>query len=81
LAEQLKAEGVEKIIVYGMQSDFCVRASSKGALAAGFKVVVLKGAHSTYDEGGKTAEEIERSIEEELKDQGVEVVEWEDWNP
>jgi len=81
LAEQLRAEGVERIVAFGIQSEYCVRATSKGALAAGFKVVVLKGAHSTYDEGEETAEEIERNIEGELMAQGANIVAWEDWNP
>lgn len=81
LAEQLKAEGVKTIVAFGIQSDCCVRATSKGALAAGFKVIILKGAHSTYDDGGKTAEEIERAVEDELREQGAEIIAWEDWVP
>jgi nicotinamidase-related amidase len=81
LADQLKAEGVETIITFGIQSDYCVRATSMGALSAGFKVTVFKGAHSTYDDNGKTAEEIERAVEEELREEGAEIVPWEDWAP
>jgi nicotinamidase-related amidase len=81
LADQLKDEGVETIVVFGIQSDCCVRATSRGALAAGFKVIVLKGAHSTYDFKGKTAEEIERVVEAELGGLGAEIVAWEDWTP
>lgn len=51
----------------------------KGALAAGFKVTLLKGAHSTYDSNGKQAELIERAVEEELGAKGVDIVEWEKW--
>jgi nicotinamidase-related amidase len=69
---------VTKVVTFGIQSDACVRGTSKGALAAGFDVTVLQGAHSTYDEGGKTAVEIERAIDEELAAGGAHIVPWQD---
>ena len=51
----------------------------KGALDAGFRVVLLRGAHSTYDVDGKTAEMIQRDVEEEVKESGADVVDWEAW--
>ena len=62
-------------------------ATSKGALKNGFKVTLLHGAHSTYDDDddddddGKTALEIERHVESELKKDGAEVTAWEEWKP
>lgn len=70
LTDQLKAEGVKTVVMFGIQSDFWVRATSKGALAAGFEVIVIKGAHSTYGVTGKTAEEMERIGEDELRRKG-----------
>lgn len=46
----------------------------KGALRAGFKVTILQGAHSTYDMPSKSAEEIERDVEEELRGEGAEIL-------
>ena len=77
MAARLKSEGIEHIYVVGIQSDFCVQKTSKGALEAGFKVTVMRGAHSTYDEGGKTAVEIEREVEDELASKGASIVPWE----
>jgi nicotinamidase-related amidase len=65
----------------GIQSDFCVRATLSDALEEGFDVTLLRGAHSTYDEGGKTAEEIERAVEQELEGKGAKIVGWEEWRP
>ncbi|KAJ5233104.1 hypothetical protein N7468_006060 [Penicillium chermesinum] len=81
LASDLKAQGISKIVACGVQSDFCVRATCRGAVDAGFDVVLLQGAHSTYDSSdkGKTAEEIERDIEEELERTGVHITHWEDY--
>lgn len=66
-----------EIITFGLQSEGCVEATCTGALAAGFGVTVLSGAHSTYDSHGKTAAEIEREIEHRLFTRGARVVPWE----
>jgi nicotinamidase-related amidase len=81
LAAELKNDGIDRVVAFGIQSDCCVRATAKGALNAGLKVTVLQGAHSTYDADGKTAVQIEREIEEELIAEGVDIVSWEDWKP
>jgi nicotinamidase-related amidase len=78
LASQLKAAGVDEIIAFGIQSECCVESTCSGALAAGFGITLLSGAHSTYDSGGKTAEEIEREVEERLRLKGAKVVPWEE---
>lgn len=52
--------------------------TSRGALEAGFKVTLLKGAHSTYDTTGKSALDIEKEVEEELSSKGAEILPWED---
>ena len=70
-------------MTFGIQSENCVLATSKGALKNGFKVKLLRGAHSTYDEGdgGMTALEIEEHVESELQKDGAEVIAWEEWKP
>jgi nicotinamidase-related amidase len=81
LASQLKMEGVDTIAAFGIQSECCVRSTCLGALAAGFKVILLQGAHSTYDANGKRAEELEKHVEEELRANGATIVPWETWEP
>ncbi|KAJ5168397.1 uncharacterized protein N7482_003991 [Penicillium canariense] len=81
LADQLKAEGIEEIVAIGIQSECCVQSTCEGALAAGFKVVLLQGAHSTYDMGSRKAEEIEREVEEKLRKEGAEIIPWDTWQP
>ncbi|KAI3390242.1 hypothetical protein diail_11127, partial [Diaporthe ilicicola] len=78
LADKLRAEDITEIFTFGIQSDACVVSTSKGALEAGFRVTVLQGAHSTYDTGSKTAVEIERGMEQELREKGADVSPWED---
>lgn len=79
LPDELKASNIGGIVAFGIQSDCCVRATCKGALAAGLQVTLLKGAHSTYDSKTKSAVEIERDIEMELQGLGAKVVAWESW--
>ncbi|KAM3467074.1 hypothetical protein BB8028_0001g08060 [Beauveria bassiana] len=76
LADRLQNAGVDHIIAFGLQSECCVAETCKGALAAGFRLTLLQGAHSTYDDKQKTAADIERQIEEMLVSRGAEVVPW-----
>jgi nicotinamidase-related amidase len=41
LAEQLRARGVDRIVIGGLATDYCVRASALDALREGFAVTVL----------------------------------------
>ncbi len=38
----LKKEKVKKVVVYGIATDYCVRATALDALAAGYKVIIIK---------------------------------------
>jgi len=78
-----------EIVVVGMQSDFCVRATCSAALGRGNQVLLIRGAHATYDRhevwlgGGVTkaitqAKDIEMDIEAELEEAGVMVLDMKD---
>ncbi|TFY56034.1 hypothetical protein EVJ58_g7879 [Rhodofomes roseus] len=67
-----------ELVVVGLESDFCVRATCSAALARGNDVLLIRGAHATYDrieywDGGTStpAEKVQREIEEELEEAGV----------
>jgi nicotinamidase-related amidase len=49
LAGWLHEQGVDTVVVAGMQSEFCVSATSLAAIDAGFTTVLASGAHATYD--------------------------------
>ena len=68
-------------MAFGIQSECCVQSTCEGALAAGFKVKLLQGAHSTYNIGSQKAEEIEREVEEKLRKEGAEITPWDTWHP
>jgi len=82
LATELKNQGVATIVAFGVQSEQCVRATCRGAVNAGFAVVLLQGAHSTYDNAdtGQSAEDIEKAVEQELQSIGVQIVPWDQYD-
>ena len=58
------------VIAVGMQSEYCVRATSLASLARGHAVTVVSGAHATYDDD-KPAAEISHDVENELRAAGA----------
>jgi nicotinamidase-related amidase len=81
LASQLQASGISTIVAFGIQSECCVLSTCLGALAAGFKLILLSGAHSTYSTSDKSSETIERDVESQLARSGAQIVPWEVWKP
>lgn len=79
LAAELRRKDVSTIVAFGIQSEYCVLSTCQGALEAGFKVVLLHGAHSTYDACGRSAAVIEAEVEDQLRRDQAEVVDWEAW--
>ncbi|KAF8631988.1 hypothetical protein AX15_002096 [Amanita polypyramis BW_CC] len=74
-----------EIVVAGFQTDFSIRATCSAALARGNEVLLIKGAHATYDRievlhgGGITpAKKIEAEIEAELEEAGVHLLDMKD---
>ena len=51
LAGELKAAGIDEVELIGMQSEYCVQASARGAKAAGFKVTLQPQLHATFHDG------------------------------
>ena len=74
-----------EVIVVGMQSDYCVRATCSAALDRGNEVILIRGAHATLDHneiwnGGSVtkAHVIEAKIEAELEEAGVNLLDMKD---
>jgi nicotinamidase-related amidase len=51
LQQLLQERGVGKLVVCGLQTDCCVNATVRGAVARGYEVVLAADAHSTVDNG------------------------------
>jgi nicotinamidase-related amidase len=62
----------DRLIIAGMQSEYCVRATALEAISRGHRVTVVSGAHATYDDV-KPADEISADVDAELAAAGVRV--------
>ncbi len=45
----LQARGIQRLVACGLQSDFCVDSTVRGALAHGYPVILVSDGHSTLD--------------------------------
>lgn len=61
----LKKEGIKKLVVYGIATDYCVRATVLDAVAAGYKVIMIKNLSR-----GVAPDTSQKAIEE-MKAKGV----------
>ena len=58
LGKLLPSEDFERLIICGLQTDYCVNATVRSAHELGYDVVVAGDAHSTVDNGTMSAEDI-----------------------
>ncbi|MBQ0011225.1 MAG: cysteine hydrolase [Clostridiales bacterium] len=58
LLDYLHEQGIERIIVCGMQTDFCVDATVKAGFEHGFEIIVPRGGHTTFDNRYLSGEEL-----------------------
>jgi nicotinamidase-related amidase len=49
LDARLRALGIGRLVIAGMQTEFCVDTTTRAAFAHGFKVVLAEDAHTTFD--------------------------------
>jgi nicotinamidase-related amidase len=70
----VRDQGATGVILLGAQSEFCVSATTKGALFKGFGVTLVGDAHSTWDADGQTADQIIEACNLELANAGAQVI-------
>ena len=73
LGKELSAREITEVVIAGMQSNYCVAESSRGALKQGLRPILASGAHATYDEA-EPASVISAQVEQELATEGVTVL-------
>lgn len=73
LAKELAEKKVTEVVIAGMQSNYCVADSSRGAVRSGLRAILASGAHATYDED-QPASAISAKVERELAGEGVTVL-------
>lgn len=58
LQEVLQQRGIQRLIICGLQTDYCVDTTVRRALALGYPVVLAEDAHSTLDNAAISAPQI-----------------------
>lgn len=71
LAEWVAGQGAKDVVLIGAQTDFCVAATVKGAIAEGLGVTIVSDAHSTLDSDREKAPDIIARHNEAFEEQGV----------
>lgn len=64
---RLQKIGIKKLIIAGMQSEYCIAANCKKARELGFDVILVMDAHTTYPSAEQTALDIIDEVNEGLK--------------
>ncbi|MBO1625724.1 cysteine hydrolase family protein [Bacillus arachidis] len=58
LRKVLEDKEIEHVIMSGMQTEYCVDTTTRRAFSEGYKVTLIRDAHSTFDSEQLSAEEI-----------------------
>ncbi|KAK9237203.1 isochorismatase family protein [Lipomyces kononenkoae] len=58
LEEELTTRKIERLIIAGMQTDYCIDTTCRSAAARGYTIVLIGDAHSTVDDGPLSAEQV-----------------------
>lgn len=71
LQSVLEAKNIQNLIITGLVTQGCIRATALGGLEMDFRVVLVKGGHSNYN---KDAPQVIEQREKELEEAGVVVI-------
>ncbi|CAA9442403.1 MAG: Isochorismatase [uncultured Rubrobacteraceae bacterium] len=58
LGDELESRGIGRLVLAGMQTEYCVDTTCRRAFSLGYDVTLAADAHGTWDEGGLSAAQI-----------------------
>jgi nicotinamidase-related amidase len=58
LHRELESRGTKKLVIAGLQMEYCIDTTCRRAFSLGYEVILVKDAHSTWDFPVFTAEQI-----------------------
>ena len=58
LQDELSKGGIDRLVICGLQSEFCIDTTCRRAFSLGYQVTLVADAHSTYDRGSLSATQI-----------------------
>jgi nicotinamidase-related amidase len=67
LDSRLRSQDVGRVVIAGLQSDWCVRETTQGALSHGYRVTLVSDGHSTYDGKTQKAAETSEAVNQEFQ--------------
>lgn len=75
LDEQLRARGVTRLVIAGMQTEYCIDTNCRAAHGLGYEVVLVKDGHTTFDTPVLSGAQIVAHHNRTLKGSFVDLVE------
>ena len=67
LEKTLKEQGIDNLVIAGMQTEMCVESSSRRAVELGYKVVLVEDGHSTFNFDDFNAEDEISRVNSEMR--------------
>lgn len=58
LHEELQRRGIKRLVIAGMQSEFCLDTTCRRAYSLGYESILVEDAHSTFDNAYLSGEDI-----------------------
>lgn len=58
LHRELGSRGIKKLVIAGLQTEYCIDATCRRAFSLGYTVILIKDAHSTWNSPRFTAQQI-----------------------
>lgn len=58
LHERLQAAGIDRLVIAGMQTEFCIDTACRDAHGLGYAVTLVRDGHTTFDAPGLTGAQI-----------------------
>lgn len=68
LQQELNWRGIRRLVIVGLQSEFCISATCRRAHVLGYEVILVEDAHSTFDNPPLTAQKIIAQQNETLRE-------------
>jgi nicotinamidase-related amidase len=58
LHHELESRGIRRLVVAGLQTEYCIDTTCRRAFSLGYDVILVKDAHSTWDSSSLAAQQI-----------------------
>jgi nicotinamidase-related amidase len=74
----MKRQGDKRLMIIGLQTNYCIDATVKSAFERGFTVIIPEGTNSTFDNDYMTGETTYRYYNEDVWEELADVITFEE---